>query len=83
VDNLCRKLLAYGLGRSLMLSDDATIDHMKQVLAANNNRFSVLIEAVVTSPQFTNRRSRNPRNRSAPPRRRASGEAYPRDRKGE
>jgi hypothetical protein len=33
VDNLCRKLLAYGLGRSLLLSDEATVDEMKRRLA--------------------------------------------------
>ena len=29
VDNLCRKLLAYALGRSLMLSDELTIEEMR------------------------------------------------------
>ena len=32
VDNLCRKLLAYGLGRGLQLSDDATIEAMRPAL---------------------------------------------------
>jgi mono/diheme cytochrome c family protein len=56
-DNLSRKLLAYALGRSLMLSDDAEVEKMKKALAANEYRFSALVEAIVTSPQFLNRRA--------------------------
>jgi hypothetical protein len=58
VDNLCRKLLSYGLGRSLMISDDALVDQMKLNLAANNNRFASLVETIVTSPQFLTKRGR-------------------------
>jgi hypothetical protein len=56
IDNLCRKLLAYALGRTLLLSDDVTVDDMRAKLAANGYRFSSLVEAIVTSPQFLNRR---------------------------
>ena len=56
VDNLCRKLLAYALGRSLLLSDEATVDDMRTKLKANGYRFGVLVECIVTSPQFLNRR---------------------------
>jgi mono/diheme cytochrome c family protein len=56
-DNLSRKLLAYALGRSLMLSDDAEVDRMKKALAANEYRFSALVEEIVRSPQFLNRRA--------------------------
>jgi hypothetical protein len=56
VDNLCRKLLAYGLGRSLRPGDDATIDEVKARLAANGNRFGSLVEVIVTSKQFRYRR---------------------------
>lgn len=56
VDNLCRKLLGYALNRSLMLSDDPTVDDMRARLAANGYRFHVLVDAIVTSPQFLNRR---------------------------
>lgn len=56
IDNLCRKLLAYALGRTLLLSDDVTIDNMRAKLAANGHRFSGLVEAIVISPQFLNRR---------------------------
>jgi hypothetical protein len=57
IDNLSRKLLAYALGRSLLLSDEPAIERMRAVLAANNYRFSTLVEAIVTSPQFLNKRS--------------------------
>jgi len=57
LDNLCRKLLAYGLGRTLLLSDDVTIAKMRAELKAHGYRFSNLVETIVTSPQFLNRRS--------------------------
>jgi hypothetical protein len=56
VDNLSRKLLAYALGRSLLLSDDLTLDRMKTQLGKNGSRFSSLAVSIVTSPQFLNRR---------------------------
>ena len=56
VDNLCRKLLAYGLGRSLIPSDDETIEAMRARLDAEGGRFGGLVEAIVTSPQFLNKR---------------------------
>ncbi len=56
VDHLCRELFAYGLGRTLLLSDDETINEMRKKLAANEYRFSTLIESIVTSKQFLNRR---------------------------
>lgn len=57
VDNLCRKLLSFGLGRSLLLSDDLLIDSMKKKLQDDEYRFSSLIETIVTSPQFLMRRN--------------------------
>jgi hypothetical protein len=56
VNNLCRKLLTYALGRSLMLSDEPTIQEMRANLARNEYRFESLIETIVTSPQFLNKR---------------------------
>jgi Protein of unknown function (DUF1592)/Protein of unknown function (DUF1588)/Protein of unknown function (DUF1585)/Protein of unknown function (DUF1595) len=56
LDNLSRKLLAYALGRSLQLSDEAVIERMQTKLAANAYRFTTLVETIVTSPQFLNRR---------------------------
>jgi hypothetical protein len=57
LDNLCRKLLAYALGRNLILSDDLTVAEMNAKLAANRYQFNTLIESIVTSPQFLNKRA--------------------------
>jgi mono/diheme cytochrome c family protein len=56
VGNLSRKMLVYALNRSLQLSDESLIDSMQQQLAANGYKFHALIETIVTSPQFLNRR---------------------------
>jgi hypothetical protein len=56
LDNLCRQLVAYGLGRTLLPSDDGLIEDMRVRLAASEHRFSTLVEAIVLSPQFLNRR---------------------------
>ena len=59
IDNLCRKMLAYALGRGLLLSDDLAIDEMKTRLATEHNRVGSLVETIVTSPQFLNQRGRD------------------------
>jgi len=56
LDNLCRKLLSYALGRSLLPSDDSTIQTMRERLAVDGYRFGGLIESIVTSPQFLTKR---------------------------
>jgi len=56
IDNLCRKLLAYGLGRTLILGDEPLVAEMKARLAANQHHFSSLLESVVTSRQFLHKR---------------------------
>jgi len=56
VANLCRKMLAYALGRSLILSDEPTIETMQSKLAVSGYRFSALVESIVTSPQFLTKR---------------------------
>ena len=61
MDNISRKLLAYGLNRSLQLSDEALIDKMEARLAAKEYRFDTLVETIVTSPQFLNKRTPEPR----------------------
>ncbi|HEX4607755.1 MAG TPA: DUF1592 domain-containing protein, partial [Urbifossiella sp.] len=60
LDTLCRKLLAYGLGRSLLLTDEPTVAAMRARLALDGNRFGGLVETIVTSPQFLNRRAAGP-----------------------
>ncbi len=60
LDNICRKLAAYSLGRTLMVSDEPLIESMKAKLAAGGYKFSTLIDSVVTSPQFMYRRPPTP-----------------------
>ena len=56
VENLCRKLMVFALGRSLLPSDDLVIASMRQKLAADNYRFDNLVSEIVTSRQFLNKR---------------------------
>lgn len=56
-DNLSRKLLAYALNRSLQLSDESIVERMDAKLPSNEYRFDSLVEAIVTSPQFLNKRN--------------------------
>jgi hypothetical protein len=58
IDNLCRKLLSYALGRSLQLSDQKTLDAMKAKLIEDKYAFGSLVESIVSSPQFLNKRGR-------------------------
>jgi hypothetical protein len=59
VENLCRELLVYALGRGLMLSDKPTIEAMRERLRAEGHRFDSMIETIVTSPQFLTKRGRD------------------------
>jgi hypothetical protein len=52
------KLLAYALGRSPTLSDDLLIQQIGSKLGKNGCCFGTVIESVVTSRQFLNRRGR-------------------------
>ena len=56
VDNLSRKLLAYALNRSLQLSDEGVVERMESTLPAKEYRFDWLVETIVASPQFRNKR---------------------------
>ena len=56
LENLCRKLLSYALGRTLLPSDDSTVAAMRRRLAGDGNRLSGLLEEIVTSRQFLNKR---------------------------
>ena len=58
VENLCRKLFGYALGRKLMLSDEPAIATMKNELKKNDYRFGTLVETIVTSRQFRFQRGR-------------------------
>ncbi len=56
INNLCRKLLSYSLDRSLQLSDEALVDTMQINLAKQGYAFDSLVETIVLSPQFRNKR---------------------------
>jgi hypothetical protein len=58
INTFCGKLLVYALGRSLIPADDLMIEQMHQNAAANGYRFETLVETIVTSPQFLNKRGR-------------------------
>jgi hypothetical protein len=57
LDNLCRKLLSYALGRGLMLSDESAIQKMRAKMTADGQKLSVLVKSIVTSPQFLSTRA--------------------------
>jgi hypothetical protein len=57
VDSVSRKLLAYALNRSLQLSDEAVIERIVAALPAKQYRIDSLLETIVTSPQFLNKRN--------------------------
>lgn len=52
VRQFCRKLLGYALGREVQLSDEPLLNEMQERLEANEYRFHVAVEAIVTSRQF-------------------------------
>lgn len=56
VDNLCRKLLVYALGRGALPSDEPLVNRMRKALAADGYHFGSLIDSIITSPQFLNKR---------------------------
>ncbi len=56
LDNLSRKLMVFALGRTLRPADELVITDLRQKLARNGNRFSTLVEGIVTSPQFLHKR---------------------------
>jgi mono/diheme cytochrome c family protein len=56
IDNLCRKLLAFALGRSTIASDELLLGRVEDKLARGEYRLDTLVEFIVTSPQFLNKR---------------------------
>jgi hypothetical protein len=57
VDNLCRELLVYGLGRSLLLSDEPLLAEMRKNLSTRGFKFGNLVQSIVTSKQFVTKHS--------------------------
>lgn len=60
IDTFVRQTFAYGLGRSLQLSDAAAIESTKEKLREQDYQLSTLLEAVATSSQFVNKRVDKP-----------------------
>jgi len=54
--NFNGKLLGYALGRAVLPGDRALLARMSAALQRDGHKFSSLVEAIVTSPQFTGRR---------------------------
>jgi len=57
VDNLCRQLLVYALGRSLLLSDEPLLAEMRKNLSTRGFKFGNLVQSIVTSRQFLTKQS--------------------------
>ena len=64
VDTLCRQLLVYALGRSLLQSDEPLVADMRKDLSSGGYKFDALVQDIVTSRQFTTKRATpsSPRN---------------------
>ncbi len=56
LDNVGGKLLSYALCRNLLPSDDRLLSSMQVKLRHDEFRFSSMVEAIVTSPQFLTKR---------------------------
>jgi hypothetical protein len=52
VGQFCRKILGYALGREVQLSDEPLLKDMQTKLQAEDYRFRVVVETIVSSPQF-------------------------------
>ena len=59
VDNFCRKILAYALGRTLIPSDETLLQAMRASLVRDDDRFDGIIDTIVASPQFLSKRGRD------------------------
>ena len=59
VRGFARRLLAYALGRSVALSDEVLIQEISNQPPADGFRFDTVLERIVTSRQFLNKRGRD------------------------
>ena len=57
VDNLCRELLVYALGRSVLRSDEPLLAQMRKDLTTDDYKFGRLVHDIVTSRQFLTKRA--------------------------
>ena len=58
VRQFCKKLLGFALGREVQLSDEVLLAEMQKKLEDNGYRFSIAVDAIVTSQQFRQIRGR-------------------------
>jgi len=56
LDNLCRKLLSYALGRTLLPSDDTLLRNLHEKLTSSGYRLGNVVEDIVISSQFLTKR---------------------------
>lgn len=59
LNNLTAKLFSYALGRGLLLSDQKQLAAARAKLTADGHTLGSLVESVVTSPQFLNKRGKD------------------------
>lgn len=59
VRQFCRKLLGYGLGRAVQLSDEPLLEQMQKQVAAGNTQVGTIVEMIVRSRQFREIRGRD------------------------
>lgn len=54
--NFCENLVAYGLGRTLIVSDDLLVEELFQQLKKNDDRVRPVLQHLIESPQFLSKR---------------------------
>jgi hypothetical protein len=57
LENFCRKLLGYSLGRQVLPTDKALLKQMVAALKANGMKFSTAVNTIAQSRQFLHRRN--------------------------
>jgi hypothetical protein len=77
LNNLSEKLLAFALGRSLLITDEPLLETMRAKLATSGYKMSALIETIVSSPQFLNKRGAPSRGAPAPSRAGSRRDPFP------
>jgi len=57
IDTLCREILVYALGRSLLQSDEPLLAQMRKDLTSGDYKFGHLVQDIVVSRQFLMKRA--------------------------
>jgi hypothetical protein len=63
--HFCESLVAYGLGRGLILSDQLLVEEMLAALRRENDRVSAPFKVLLQSPQFQKKRGAEPRSQES------------------